>query len=75
MLYQIQDIETQKNALFNFKQVIRGENKLSILIFDRGMEALNLKYKIIIEEKDDINVVGTKLTEPIVVSSEDTYDL
>ena len=39
------------------------------------MEALNLKYKIIIEEKDDINVVGTKLSGPIVVSSEDTYDL
>ena len=30
-----------KNALFNFKQVIRGENKLSILIFD-----YNLKYII-----------------------------
>lgn len=63
-----------KNALFNFKQVIRGDNKLSILIFDRGMEALNLKYKIIIEEKDDINVVGMRLLEPIVVSSEDTFE-
>lgn len=64
-----------KNALFNFKQVIRGDNKLSILIFDRGCEALNLKYSIVIEEKDPDNFVGTKLMEPIVVSSEDTYDI
>ena len=64
-----------KNALFNFKQVIRGDNKLSILIFDRGMEALNLKYTIMIEERDDVNYVGAKLTEPIRVSSEDTYDI
>ena len=39
------------------------------------MEALNLKYTIIIEEKDDDNVVGTKLSEPLRVSSEDTYDI
>ena len=63
------------NALFNFKQVIRGDNKLSILIFDRGMEALNLKYTILIEEKDDVNYVGTKLTKPLSVSSEDTYEI
>ena len=42
---------------------------------DNGMiNKLNLKYKLIIEEKDDINVVGNKLSEPIVVSSEDTYE-
>ena len=64
-----------KNALFNFKQVIRGDNKLSILIFDRGMEALNLKYTIVIEERDDVNYVGNRLTKPIKVSSEDTYDI
>jgi len=62
-----------KNALFNFKQVIRGDNKLSILIFDRGMEALNLEYTITIREKDDKNYVGTKLSAPICVSSDDTY--
>jgi hypothetical protein len=39
------------------------------------MEALNLKYTIMIEERDDVNYVGTKLTEPIMVSSEDTYDI
>ena len=66
---------TNKNELFNFKQVIRNGKKLSILIFNRGIEALNLKYELIISEKGDTNIVGTKLEEPIVVSSEDTYDL
>ena len=64
-----------KNALFNFKQVIKGENKLSILIFNRGCDALNLKYTITLEEKDDTNYVGKKLERPIVVSSEDTYEI
>lgn len=66
---------TNKNELFNFKQVIRNGKKLSILIFNRGIEALNLKYELVISEKGDTNIVGTKLEEPIVVSSEDTYDL
>lgn len=64
-----------KNELFNLKQVIRGKNKVSILIFDRGCEALNVKYTITVEEKSDDDIVGTKLPEPIVVSSEDTYQL
>ena len=64
-----------KNELFNLKQVIRGKNKVSILIFDRGCDALNVKYTIIVEEKSDDDIVGTKLKEPIVISSEDTYQL
>lgn len=66
---------TNKNELFNFKQVIRGDNKLSILIFNRGCDALNLKYSIKIEEKNENDIVGDRLTEPIIVSSEDTYEL
>ena len=64
-----------KNELFNFKQVIRSGNKLSILIFDRGCDALNLKYSIVVEERSDNDIVGEKLEEPIVVSSEDTYEI
>ena len=64
-----------KNATFNFKQVIRGDNKLSILLFERGMDAFNLKYTITIEEADPNNVIGLPLKKPIVISSTDTYDL
>lgn len=64
-----------KNALFNFKQVIKGDNKLSMLLFDRGCEALNLKYTIIIDEIDPETPIGEKLHGPITASSEDTFDL
>lgn len=64
-----------KNELFNLKQVIRGNNKVSILIFDRGCEALNLKYTITVEERTTNDVVGNALIEPIVVSSEDAYEI
>lgn len=65
-----------KNSLFNFKSVIKSNNtKLSILLFDRGVEALNLKYTIILEEKDPDVIVGSPLKEPIIVTSEDTYDV
>ena len=36
---------------------------------------INIKYTIIVEEKSDDDIVGTKLKEPIVISSEDTYQL
>lgn len=64
-----------KNALFNFKQVIKGTNTLSILLFDRGCDALNLKYTLIIEEADPDNVIGEKLESSIMASSDDVYDL
>lgn len=63
-----------KNALFNFKQVVKGDNRLSMLLFDRGIEAFNLKYTIIVEEAQG-DTIGMKLESPIVVSSEDTYDI
>lgn len=63
-----------KNALFNFKQVLKGDNRLSMLLFDRGVEAFNLKYTIILEE-DSGEHIGLPLAEPIVVTSNDTHKL
>lgn len=65
-----------KNALFNFKQVIKGDGRVSMLLFDRGMDAFNLKYTIIIEEADPDNlIIGLPLTAGISASSADTHTL
>lgn len=64
-----------KNALFNFKQVIKGDGKLSMLLFERGCNALNLKYSITIDELDPCNTVGNALSKPITISSEDTFNV
>lgn len=64
-----------KNALFNFKQVLKGDNRLSMLLFDRGTEAFNLRYTIIVEEAKDGEVIGMPLEKPIVISSDDTFDV
>jgi hypothetical protein len=44
-------------------------------IFNRGMEAMNLEYLIIVREKSTDDIVGDVLSDPIVVSSEETYAL
>lgn len=62
-----------KNALFNFKQVVKGDGRLSMLLFERGCNALHLKYTITIEDADPRTTVGTPLINPVVVSSEDTF--
>lgn len=62
-----------KNMLFNTKQVLRGPNKLSMLLFDRCAEAMNLKYTIVLEEAGT-EQVGRALGSPIVISSQDMYD-
>jgi hypothetical protein len=72
-LDRYKDRFTNKNELFNFKQVLRGSNKLSMKIFNRGMEAMNLEYLIVVREKSDTDVVGDPLTNPVAVSSEETY--
>lgn len=64
-----------KNAFLNFKQVIKSDAKLSILLFERGCEVLNMKYTIIIEEADDNDNVGTRLKEPVIVKSDDSYTI
>lgn len=62
-----------KNMLFNFKSVLRGDNRLSMLLFERGTEALNLKYTIILEEGGG-EIVGRPLDTPITISSSDVFD-
>lgn len=74
-LDKYKDRFSNKNELFNYKQVMKGDNRFSILIFNRGCDALNMKYTITVEEKDPNNCIGEPLKEPIVVSSEDTYDI
>ena len=72
---QYRDRFSDKNATFNYKQVIKGDGKLSILLFERGLEAFGLKYTLIIEEIDPEHPIGKALSKPVVVSSTDTYDL
>lgn len=74
-LDRYKDRFSNKNELFNFKQVLRSDNKVSMKIFMRGMEALNLVFTIIVSEKSANNVVGDALKEPIVTSSEETYPM
>lgn len=62
-----------KNMLFNTKQVLRGPNRLSMLLFDRCTEALNLKYTIILEEAGG-EIIGHPLNEKLVISSQDVFD-
>lgn len=64
-----------KNALFNFKQVLKGDSRLSMLLFDRGINALNLKYTIILEEKNPEEALGKALSMPLTATSEDTYEV
>lgn len=65
-----------KNALFNFKQVVKNPKaRLSMLLFERGCSALNLKYTITIEELDPDHARGGALKAPIAVCSEGTYSV
>lgn len=56
-----------RNALFNFKSVIKGEGRLSALLFERGCEALNLDYHIILTEKDKNFSIGKSLNDPEIM--------
>jgi len=62
-----------KNSLFNAKQVIKGKQKLSAMLFDRWCEALGLSYTITLDEVGLDKPVGTPLEEPIVIKSTDTF--
>lgn len=65
-----------KNEVFNLNQVLKSESgKLSIMLWDRAVEALHLKYVIVVTDADDKYVCGAPITEPIVVSYDDTYDM
>jgi len=70
-----------KNALFNFKSVIKGDAKVSMLLFERACNAFNLKYTIILDEIANTDseysslVIGSKLNGAVIVSSEDECPL
>lgn len=54
----IKDRFSDRNAVFNFKSVMKGDNKVSTLIFDRGREAFGLGCCIILYDKDKNNIIG-----------------
>lgn len=67
---------SDKNALFNFKQVVKSPaSRLSMLLFERGCTALNLRYTITVEEVDPDHPIGKALEKPIRICSEDTYSV
>lgn len=55
---------SDRNALFNFKSVMKGDGRLSILLFDRGCEALGLEYYVVLCEKDANHPIGASLDSP-----------
>lgn len=63
-----------RNALFNFKSVIKSDNKLSALLFERGCDALNLDYHIILTEKDNNVTIGKSLNDPEVMKRKDIIE-
>lgn len=73
---QCQSQFPDKNARFNFKSVMRSDkSQLSMLLFERGCEAFNLRYIITVEDADPEHVVGDPLKEPIQVASDDTFSM
>lgn len=64
-----------KNNVSNLNQVLKSSNKLSIMLWERAMEALKLKYVITVTDLDPNSVCGLPLKEPIVVDSEGTFDM
>lgn len=65
----------EKNMRFNYKAAITKDGgELSIKYFNRGIDALKLKYTIIIEEENPNDPMGLKLDEPIIMSSTDTHE-
>ena len=65
-----------KNEQFNFKAVVKNDDQsMTMLIFERAAEALNLKYTMMIEDSDPSDVIGEPLSTPIVVSSSDTFSM
>lgn len=57
----IKDRFSDRNAVFNFKSVMKGDNKVSTLIFERGCEAFGLGYCIVLYDKDKNNIIGHEI--------------
>lgn len=60
----VKDRFSDRNAVFNFKQVMKGDGKFSILLFDRGCDAFNLGYYITLVDKDPEHPIGRPLNTP-----------
>lgn len=59
---------SDRNAFFNFSSVMRSEEgSISFLLMDRGCNALNLGYAIILYERDPENPIGKSLNNPEVI--------
>lgn len=64
-----------KNALFNFKQVMKNrKSRVTMKIFERACDVVGVEYIITLKEKNNEQSIGKRLDHDIVVSSEDTYD-
>lgn len=65
----------KKNTRFNFKQAMNSDKPLSWTLLNRATDATRTKITLLIEDKDPNNVIGQPLTEPIRLSTEDSYEL
>lgn len=63
-----------KNALFNFKQIMKGPGPVTMKIFQRICDVIDVEFCVLIREKDNGRPTGKSLSHEIEVSSEDTYD-
>lgn len=71
---QCQNGFPNRNAKTNFKAALSKDTPLSFNYFNRGVDALGLKFTIILEDNNDYSI-GIRLESPLTASSEDTYDL
>ena len=63
-----------KNALFNFKQVMKNDSaRVTMKIFERACDVVNVEYVITIREKNN-GCIGKRMEKDLTVSSEDTYE-
>ena len=53
-----------RNALFNFKSVMKSDATLSMLLFMRALDALNLDMQITLVERDKDFSIGVSLDDP-----------
>lgn len=71
---QYKDRFPDKNALFNFKQIMKGDGAVSMKIFQRICDVIGVQFDVRIREKDDGKPIGKPLVEDVIASSEDVFD-
>ena len=62
-----------KNELFNLKQVLRSNKPITILLFNRFINAAGLTYYIVIEESGN-ECIGRPLSSPIRINMDDSIE-